>query len=196
MMNDSTRIMRPAMAGTAARSANRGRHHRHGRPGHADGGMQRQPVIYRFRRLVECGRVSELRDRCQLRQLHALPRGAKDPDPDSSNELANGLPKVSLQQLGVSSSRTHSWNACERLLPNGAKTPAQSQQDLNAMRRYARCMRFHGVPTWPDPTYAPAAFTLVHVHWGFNLVVCTASTQIRRRSKTRWTDATAGCPQA
>jgi hypothetical protein len=100
---------------------------------------------------------------------HGVP---KYPDPDSRNELANGLPKVSLQQLEVSSSQYQAaQNDCAHLLPNGGQqTQTQSQQDLNAMRRYARCMRSHGVPTWPDPTYYPAAgwgFNLVHVH-GFD----------------------------
>jgi hypothetical protein len=109
---------------------------------------------------------------------HGVP---KYPDPDSSNELANGLPKVSLQQLEVSSSQYQAaQNACARLLPNGGQqTRAQSQQDLNAMRRYAQCMRSHGVPTWPDPTYDPAAgwgFNLVHVH-GFD----PNSTQIENK---------------
>lgn len=90
----------------------------------------------------------------------------KYPDPGNSNELANGLPKVSLQQLQVSSSQYQAaQSACAHLLPNsGQMTQTQSQQDLNAMRRYARCMRSHGVPTWPDPTYDPSA------GWGFNLV--------------------------
>ena len=109
---------------------------------------------------------------------HGVP---KYPDPDSSNELANGLPKVSLQQLGVSSPQYQAaQNACVRLLPNGGQmTQAQSQQDLNAMRRYAQCMRSDGVPTWPDPTYDPAAgwgFNLVHVH-GFD----PNSTQIENK---------------
>src|SRR5579864_8869305 len=91
---------------------------------------------------------------------HGVP---KYPDPSGSNELANGLPKVSLQQLEVSSSQYQAaQNDCAHLLPNGGQqTQTQSQQDLNAMRRYARCMRSHGVPTWPDPTYDPAA------GWGF-----------------------------
>jgi hypothetical protein len=100
---------------------------------------------------------------------HGVP---KYPDPDSSNEAANGLPKVSLQQLEVSSSQYQAaQNACAHLLPNGGQqTQAQSQQDLNAMRRYAQCMRSHGVPNWPDPTDDSAAgwgFNLVHVH-GFD----------------------------
>ena len=94
---------------------------------------------------------------------HGVP---KYPDPSSGNELANGLPKVSVQQLEVSNSQYQAAQGdCAHLLPNGGQqTQTQSQQDLNAMRRYAQCMRSHGVPTWPDPAYDPTA------GWGFNLV--------------------------
>lgn len=87
------------------------------------------------------------------------------PDPSSGNELPSGLPKVSPEQLGVSSAQYQAaQNACAHLLPNGGQlTQSQSQQDLNAMRRFARCMRAHGVPTWPDPTDGSAG-------WGFDLV--------------------------
>jgi hypothetical protein len=43
------------------------------------GGMQRQPVIPRFWRFTECGRVSELGVSGRLLPLHALPRGAELP---------------------------------------------------------------------------------------------------------------------
>jgi hypothetical protein len=93
------------------------------------------------------------------------------PDPSSGNALASGLPKVSLQQLGVSSSQYHAAQAaCAHLLPNGGQmTQAQSQRDLRAMLRFARCMRSHGVPDWPDPTNGSAGwgFNLLHVH-GFD----------------------------
>jgi hypothetical protein len=94
---------------------------------------------------------------------HGVP---KYPDPNGSNELANGLPKVSVQQLEVSSSQYQAARSdCAHLLPNdGQQTQTQSGQDLDAMRRYARCMRSHSVPTWPDPTYDPTA------GWGFDLV--------------------------
>jgi hypothetical protein len=95
----------------------------------------------------------------------------KYPDPNSSNELASGLPKVSVQQLEVSDSQYQTaQNACAHLLPNnGQQTQSQSQQDLNAMRRFAQCMRSHGVPTWPDPANGSAGwgFDLLNVH-GFN----------------------------
>jgi hypothetical protein len=93
---------------------------------------------------------------------HGVPRY---PDPSSGNELPSGLPKVSLEQLGVSSARYQAaQGACAHLLANGGQlTQSRSQQDLNAMRRFARCMRSHGVPTWPDPTNGSAG-------WGFDLV--------------------------
>ncbi len=95
----------------------------------------------------------------------------KYPDPTGSNELASGLPKVSLEQLGVSSSQYQAaQGACAHLLPNGGQmTQTESQRDLRAMLRFARCMRSHGVPGWPDPTNSSAGwgFNLVHVH-GFD----------------------------
>jgi hypothetical protein len=71
------------------------------------------------------------------------------PDPTSSGEI----PKVGLQQLGVSSSQFQSaQNACRHLLPSGGQSSqASDQQMMNAMYEFARCVRSHGVPNWPDP---------------------------------------------
>jgi hypothetical protein len=181
MMNDSTRVMRRpwrarlTVARTAAAitastvlvllaAACGGSPSSNGSGGSPDAGgsPNSQPAI---------GYASCMRS-------HGVP---KYPDPDSSNELPNGLPKVSVQQLEVSNSQYQAaQNACAHLLPNGGQmTQTQSQQDLDAMRRYAQCMRSHGVPTWPDPTYDPAAgwgFNLVHVH-GFD----PNSTQIENK---------------
>jgi hypothetical protein len=92
---------------------------------------------------------------------------SKFPDLTELNRVPGELPKisVSMEQLGVSSSQFQTaQTACRHLLPNGGQTTAsESQQDLNAMRRFARCMRSHGVPTWPDPVNGPAG-------WGFNLL--------------------------
>lgn len=92
---------------------------------------------------------------------------SKFPDITSLALLRGGSPKIAanMEQLAVSSSQFQAAQvACRNLLPNGGRTsPTASQQDLNAMRRFARCMRFHGVPTWPDPTDGPAG-------WGFNLL--------------------------
>jgi hypothetical protein len=87
------------------------------------------------------------------------------PDPDRSGSL----PKPDAHQFGVSNSQLQAaQQACQHLLPNmvGALN-AESvqecmqadhcpqnlvQQVLNEERRFAGCMRSHGVPNWPDPT--------------------------------------------
>ena len=72
------------------------------------------------------------------------------PDPNPGG----GFPKETPQQLGVSSSRFQAaQSACVHLLPNGGG-PTQSalRQSWSDFRAFARCMRSHGIPTWPDPT--------------------------------------------
>jgi hypothetical protein len=86
------------------------------------------------------------------------------PDPNSSGTL----PKVSAQRLGVSTSQLQAaQSACQQLLPNtggsfdqqvrqcylaGNCPQALVQQMLTVGRKFARCMRSHGVSNWPDPT--------------------------------------------
>jgi hypothetical protein len=86
------------------------------------------------------------------------------PDPPAGG----GLAKASAQQLGVSSSRLQAaQRACQHLIPATGGTIEQEEQQcfpnndcppsvvrelLNDMLRFARCMRSHGVPTFPDPT--------------------------------------------
>jgi hypothetical protein len=71
------------------------------------------------------------------------------PDPNSSG----ALPKSQIDQLAASNPQfPPAHRACEHLLPNGGQpTQAQVQQAWNDMRNFARCMRSHGVPNWPDP---------------------------------------------
>jgi hypothetical protein len=90
------------------------------------------------------------------------------PDPDSSGHL----PKADPQHLGVSSSQLQAARqACQHLLPNsGGAINADSIQEcmmagdcprvlvrqvLDDERRFAQCMRSHGVPNWPDPSIDP-----------------------------------------
>jgi hypothetical protein len=82
------------------------------------------------------------------------------PDPDTNG----ALPKGSAQQWGVSSSQLQAAeHDCQALYPanggaiqqcetTGVCPQAVVQQALTLMRAYARCMRSHGVPRWPDPT--------------------------------------------
>ncbi len=74
------------------------------------------------------------------------------PDPTSSGVFDKS--KLTLQQLGVSSSRLEAaQSACRHLLPNGGSgpNPAQVQQMRALGLAFARCVRSHGVPGFPDP---------------------------------------------
>jgi hypothetical protein len=86
----------------------------------------------------------------QCMRSHGVP---KFPDPSSTNETPSGLPKVAPQELGVSGPQFQAAeNACRHLLPNdGQSTPSASQQTLSHLLDFARCMRSHGVASWPDP---------------------------------------------
>jgi hypothetical protein len=97
----------------------------------------------------------------QCMRSHGMPNF---PDP------TGGVPpKVTAQELGVSSSQLQAaQRACQRLLPAvGASLTASSlqrcylagvcpqalvRQAVNGGLQFARCMRSHGVPNWPDPT--------------------------------------------
>jgi hypothetical protein len=87
------------------------------------------------------------------------------PDPDSTGNL----PKADAQQLGVSSEQLQTAEqTCRPLLPDtGSAINAGSTQQcmesddcpqalvqhvLAEERRFAQCMRSHGVPNWPDPS--------------------------------------------
>jgi hypothetical protein len=84
--------------------------------------------------------------------------------PDPSN---GQLPKGGAQAFGVGSSVfSTAQSACHSLLPNagsfqeqasqctleGDCPPAVVQQMMTTDRKFAQCMRSHGVPNWPDPT--------------------------------------------
>jgi hypothetical protein len=61
-----------------------------------------------------------------------------------------GVPKVTSQQVGVSNSQFQvAQRACAHLLQ---PTQAQVPQIMSGMLTFARCMRSHGVPNWPDPS--------------------------------------------
>ena len=74
------------------------------------------------------------------------------PDPQAGASNAKFL---SAQQLRVSSSQLRTAeNACQRLLPVGTDDqfpPAEVPLLLRGMLPFARCMRSHGVPNFPDP---------------------------------------------
>ncbi len=74
------------------------------------------------------------------------------PDPQAG---ASNAKFPSAQQLRVSSSQlSTAENACQRLLPVGIDdqfSAAEVPLLLRGMLPFARCMRSHGVPNFPDP---------------------------------------------
>lgn len=77
---------------------------------------------------------------------------AEYPEPDSSGQLTKITP-TDVQRLGVSLSRFQgAQKACEALWPYQAPTLAQQRQELTDDLKFARCMRAHGLPGFPDPT--------------------------------------------
>lgn len=88
---------------------------------------------------------------------HGVP---KFPDPASNGVL----PKLSLQLLGVSGAQFQAAHrTCQHLLPissasiqqceaAGVCSQAVTERMLSDGLRFARCMRSHGLPKWPDPT--------------------------------------------
>jgi hypothetical protein len=67
------------------------------------------------------------------------------PDPASRG----GLPKVTPQQAGVSQARFQAaQRACAQLIQ---PSPARQPQVMAGLLNFARCMRAHGIATWPDP---------------------------------------------
>ena len=75
------------------------------------------------------------------------------PDPNSSG----GFSKTTLQQLAAGNSQYQTaTETCAHLLPaSGGPTQAELRQGWTGMANFARCMRSHGIPNWPDPTPYP-----------------------------------------
>ena len=87
----------------------------------------------------------------------------KYPDPASGGQL----PKGDAQAFGVSDAQYQAaQHTCRHLLPTGGSfdeqshecieagdcPPALVQQMMTGDLKLARCMRSHGVPSWPDPS--------------------------------------------
>lgn len=74
------------------------------------------------------------------------------PDPSSSGGFDKA--KLTTQQLGASPAQVQSaQSACGHLLPNGGSGPsaAQVQRAKAQGLEFSRCVRAHGVPSFPDP---------------------------------------------
>jgi hypothetical protein len=77
------------------------------------------------------------------------------PDPDSKGRFVITSSSVGSHTAGVdtnSSQFARAQRACKELEPKGSgPTTAQQAQSQQAMLKFARCMRAHGVVKFPDP---------------------------------------------
>ena len=82
------------------------------------------------------------------------------PDPDSSGgiKLTSGQTKDG-KKTGVDTNSPQfasAQKACRSLLPNGGRPSAEAQaKEVQSALAFARCMRSHGVPKFPDPEIRP-----------------------------------------
>jgi hypothetical protein len=84
----------------------------------------------------------------QCMRSHGVP---DFPAPDSSGQIPGGKPTL----IQLSNSNPHYQTAqrtCQRLWPYQAPTQAEQGQQLTEYLKFARCMRSHGVPGFPDPS--------------------------------------------
>jgi hypothetical protein len=91
---------------------------------------------------------------------------ANFPDPDSEGRIRLTFRRTkSGQTFGVDSNSAtfkKAQQACRTLLPGGGVPDAQAQaRELQAMLRFAACMRSRGVPDFPDPEKGPNGGTLM-----------------------------------
>ncbi len=108
------------------------------------------------------------------------------PDPNSKGQLPKIVP-ANEAQLGVSENRfTAAQTACQALWPYQGLTAAQTRQELTDAVKFARCMRSHGVPNWPDPTTDPESgrveFVIHSTQVGFD--AHSPSPQILAKART------------
>jgi hypothetical protein len=88
------------------------------------------------------------------------------PDPDSEGRITikSGVQNGRQTGVDVNSPRfKQAQQVCRKLQANGEPNRQEQAQEQQAMLRFARCMRLHGVPNFPDPTFTPEGGTLQRV---------------------------------
>jgi hypothetical protein len=73
------------------------------------------------------------------------------PDPDVGGGAARPTSEIDRQSPAVRSAEA----ACAHLHLGGSATPPVSAAQRAGMIAYARCIREHGVPNFPDPRFGP-----------------------------------------
>jgi len=72
-----------------------------------------------------------------------------------ATQRAGSGPSLKVNGVSVNAPAFQSaQQACHPLLPNGGKPPQLSASQKQAMLQFSQCMRTHGVPGFPDPTFS------------------------------------------
>lgn len=91
-------------------------------------------------------------------RAHGLPNW---PDPDSSGHFPKGAVRAAVQQAGLNQSQFLArTQVCNDLLPTNISQPTLSAQQEQDYLSAAECMRSHGVPNFPDPTFPDGRVSL------------------------------------
>jgi hypothetical protein len=95
-----------------------------------------------------------------LKYAHCMQTHGEPEFPDPRNP--GGFSTVEIEQLNPTSHAFTTANTrCVRLLPNdGQPSPTQLQQTILNGLRFARCMRGHGQPNFPDPGLSGGQITI------------------------------------
>jgi hypothetical protein len=81
------------------------------------------------------------------------------PDPQVSESDGHGSIKLSPDGLAGTPAFRSASRACRHFLPDGEAPAAISATEQAQDLKYADCMRWHGVPNFPDPDH-DGVFTL------------------------------------
>jgi hypothetical protein len=90
------------------------------------------------------------------------------PDPDSEGQIRiTGGQTANGRKFGLdpnSPQFRRAQQACRRFQPNGGKPdPQQVANDQQQALKFSQCMRSHGVPKFPDPTFRPDGGSLLAI---------------------------------
>ena len=184
----------------AAGSANGGRHHRRSRPGPAGGGVQRQPVRRGLRRLIECGRVSELPVGGRLLRTACAPTACRTiPTPAAAERSRSPTRRHSGSAAPSSVRPSEPASTCSRppadrsppiapaMRPAGVCPQALVQHALTACGSTPGACAPTGCRTGPTPPSIPR---------GALFSMSPYRAHLRRRSAARLTNASACGTQA
>ena len=90
------------------------------------------------------------------------------PDPDSNGNIRiTGGKDKSGRKFGLdpnSAQFKRAQQACQKLQPNGGKpSPQEQAREQQQALKFSQCMRSHGVPKFPDPSFAANGGTMLRI---------------------------------